>query len=348
MTREEREIMFPGIPHKLFHDHDWRHGVNRLGSIESAYVAEVSDGVVSYPIDVKINRLLLEGEFDLILSIGQVVPHEVVGMANYTKNIVIGVGGSDFIHRSHFLGAAYGMERIMGRSDTPVRRVIDHAAKSFLSHLPIVYCLNVMQKAADGKLHMRGLYVGDDEACFLQAAELSRQLNFDVLPQPIQRCVVYLDPHEYRTTWLGNKAIYRTRMAMADGGELLILAPGIKRFGEDDEIDRLIRAYGYHGTQHTLRSVEEHADLAANLSAAAHLIHGSSEGRFNINYAAGGLRPEEVKGVGYTYADLGAALSRYRPEQLNDGWNRDEEGDFFFISNPALGLWAWEGHLNES
>jgi hypothetical protein len=83
------------------------------------------------------------------------------------------------------------------------------------------------------------------------------------------------------STWLGNKAVYRTRMAMADGGELIILAPGVKEFGEDHEIDRLIRKYGYRGTPATLAAVKANEELRNNLSAAAHLIHGSSEGRFN-------------------------------------------------------------------
>jgi nickel-dependent lactate racemase len=345
MTREEREIMFPGIPHSLFRNHNWRTDIIHMGMIEGDYVAHVCGGVVSYDIDVEINRLLLEGEFDLILSIGQVVPHEVVGMANYTKNIVIGVGGSNFIHRSHFLGAAYGMERIMGRSDTPVRKVIDKAAQTFLADLPIVYCLNVMEKDANGNMHMRGLYIGDDAACFEQAAELSREVNFNVLPDAIERCVVYLDPNEYRTTWLGNKAIYRTRMAMADDGELLILAPGVKRFGEDKQIDDLIRTFGYKGTPHTLQAVNTNPELHNNLSAAAHLIHGSSEDRFRITYATKSLSSKEIEAVGYKHTALDKALSHYAPEVLKDGWNEDTEGEFFFISNPALGLWASKGHL---
>ena len=83
---------------------------------------------------------------------------------------------------------------------------------------------------------------------FLRAAELSLKVNFEIVEEPIEKAVVYLDPHEFHSTWLGNKAVYRTRMALADGAELIILAPGVKEFGEDKTIDALIRKYGYHGT----------------------------------------------------------------------------------------------------
>jgi hypothetical protein len=86
---------------------------------------------------------------------------------------------------------------------------------------------------------MRGLYIGDDMETFTLGARLSQRVNLDLLDKPLQKVLVYLDPQEFKSTWLGNKAIYRTRMAMADGGELIILAPGLKEFGEDAEIDRL-------------------------------------------------------------------------------------------------------------
>ncbi|MDD4622421.1 MAG: D-mannonate epimerase, partial [Kiritimatiellae bacterium] len=156
-----------------------------------------------------------------------------------------------------------------------------------------------------------------------------------------KKCVVYLDPAEFKSTWLGNKAVYRTRMAMADGGELLILAPGVKEFGEDAQIDALIRKYGYFGTPKTLEAVKANADLQENLGAAAHLIHGSSEGRFGITYAPGHLTREEIEGAGFKYADVKAMMARYNPEMLKDGINVMPDGEeIFYISNPAIGLWS--------
>jgi nickel-dependent lactate racemase len=286
-------------------------------------------------------NLIATGEHDLILSIGQVVPHEVVGMANYNKNIFVGTGGQEGINKSHFVGAAFGMERMMGRADTPVRRILNYASEHFAKHLPIVYVHTVVGRGENGKLVVRGLYVSDDASGFEKASALSLKVNFEMLTKPLKKVVVYLDPSEFKSTWLGNKAVYRTRMAMADGGELIILAPGLKEFGEDHEIDRLIRKYGYRGAPATLAASKKHPELQKNLSAAAHLIHGSSEGRFGITYCPGHLTQKEIEGVNFKYADLKTMTKRYNPKKLKDGWNTLPDGEkIFYISNPALGLWA--------
>jgi nickel-dependent lactate racemase len=341
MTAEEIATMFPGVPAELFRTHDWRGGLTRLGEVPAEFVAEVSAERVSYPIHCEVDRLLVEGHWDRILSVGQLVPHEVIGIANQNKNIFVGTGGQDTINKTHFLGAAYGMERIMGRAKSPVRDVLNYMSDHFAAHLPITYVLTVRAKDASGRLVTRGLYAGDDAACYQRGALLCRRVNLDLLDGPLRKAVVYLDPAEFKTTWLGNKAIYRTRMAMADAGELLILAPGVRQFGEDPEIDRLIRKYGYHGTPHTLQLVEANADLAANLSAAAHLIHGSSEGRFRITYATSGLSQAEVEGAGFAWTDAAEAMRRYDPASLSDGPNTMPDGEeIFYVSNPALGLWG--------
>jgi len=343
MTEAQLRMMFGnGIPLARFKVHDWRNGVRQVGEVPGSLIHDWSGGLVDYSVRVEVDNLLFAG-YDLILSVGQIVPHEVVGMANYTKNIVVGVGGSDMINKSHFLGAAFGMERMMGRVDTPVRRLFNYATDNFLRELPIAFVLTVMQKNSAGDdMIMRGLYVGDDMETFTLGARLSQQVNLDLLDQPLKKVVVYLDPKEFTSTWLGNKAVYRTRMVMADGGELIVLAPGLREFGEDAEIDRLIRKFGYRGTPATLAAVKANGELLNNLSAAAHLIHGSSEGRFRITYCPGlQTPPEAIRSVGFEAVDLNAALKRYDPYKLKDGPNRLSDGEeVFFISNPALGLWA--------
>jgi nickel-dependent lactate racemase len=339
--------MFGDMPRELFRVHHWREDVVTLGEVPASLIREVSEGRLNYAYPVQVNRLLVEGPgdgagFDLILSIGQVVPHEVIGMANYNKNILVGTGGVESIDRSHYLGAVYGMERMMGRADTPVRRVLNYASERFLTGLPIVYVLTVVGRNAEGSLVVRGLFIGDDQECFLRASELAVKVNITILDREITKAVVYLDPHEFHSTWLGNKAIYRTRMALADDAELVVLASGVKEFGEDPAIDRLIRKYGYRGTPATLEAVRQNADLAGNLSAAAHLIHGSSEGRFRITYCPGALSREEIEGVGFGYADLPTTAARYNPSDLKDGWNTVGGEEIFFVSNPGLGLWATE------
>jgi nickel-dependent lactate racemase len=341
MTRDQLDRMFPTLPKSLVREHDWREGVVTIGEVPADFVSKVTEGIYTKPWPVQLNRLVWEGGHDLILSIGQVVPHEVVGMANYNKNIFVGTGGAAGINESHFIGAAYGMERMMGRADTPLRRILNYAQDQFCRRLPLVFVLTVIGPRPDGSLAVRGLFVGDDVDCFHKAAELSVKVNFTVLDEAPQSIVVYLDPEEFHSTWLGNKAVYRTRMAIADGGELIVLAPGVGTFGEDPEIDKLIRKYGYRTTPEIMRFVDTTDDLPQNLSAAAHLIHGSSEGRFRITYCPGKLSREEIQAVGYQYSDLAPMLVKYDPRQLKEGWNRMNDGRrIFFISNPALGLWA--------
>src|SRR5580698_9973072 len=350
MTDDEIATMYGATPRELFRVHDWRNDVVTLGDVPGEFLYEVSEGKVDYSWPAQVNKLLRDGGHDLILSIGQVVPHEVVGMANYNKNIFVGTGGSIGIHRSHFLGAVYGMERMMGRADTPVRRVLNYASDNFgKQNLPqIVYVQTVVGKNDAGKLVIRGLYIGDDVECFELAAALSLQVNFRMMDREIKKAVVFLDPHEFRSTWLGNKSVYRTRMALADNAELIVLAPGVHEFGEDAAIDVLIRKYGYCGTPKTLEYVKEDPALAGNLSAAAHLIHGSSEGRFTIRYCPGHLTQAEIESVHYEYGDLAKYMAKYRPETLKDGWNVVDGEEIFYISNPALGLWAYEGRFKDS
>jgi len=346
MTDAELNEMFGGIPKDLFRIHNWRNDVITTGIVPGDYISRITDGAVDYSWPAQLNRLVFKGGHDLILSVGQVVPHEVMGMANYNKNLFIGTGGHEGINKSHFIGAVYGMERIMGKADNPVRRLLIYASEHFITDLPVVYILTVIGRDDSGKLVIRGLYIGDDINVFLLASELSLKVNFTVFDKPLKKVVVYLDPSEFKSTWLGNKSIYRTRMAMADNGELIVLAPGLREFGEDKEVDRLIRKYGYHGTPYTLEATKKNKELQQNLGAAAHLIHGSSEGRFSVTYCPGLLSREEIESVGFKYHDLSEALKRYDPGRLKDGFNIMPDGEeIFFVSNPAVGLWSSKDRL---
>lgn len=324
MAGAEIERMYPGIPPDRFHAHDFRNRVRQVATIPASFVQEMSEGRMSAPIAVEVAEMLLQ-DWDCIVSIGQLVPHEVAGIANHAKNIYIGAGGSDMIHKSHYLGAVYGMERVMGRADNPVRAVLQYAARA--AGLRVHYLLKV---SGSGKL-----FAGPDDACFYEAAA---HVHIDLLERAPRRVVVSLDPQEYRSTWLGNKAIYRTRMAIADGGELIVLAPGVRCFGEDPTIDALIRRYGYRDSATVQRQVAENADLRANLSAAAHLIHGSSEGRFRITYCPGHLSRSEIEAVGYDWGDLAQMQARWG--HLREGWN---EEDTYFIAHPGQSLWSVAG-----
>lgn len=340
MKPEQLDHMFPGIPHELFRPHFWREDVVTLGTVSESYVREVTGGVYGKPWKAQVNRLLRDGGHDLIFSLGQVVPHEVIGMANYNKNIFVGTGGQEGINESHFLSAVYGIEQTLGRANTPLRQILNYAQDEFCNDMPLLYALTVIQQMPDGTLHTRGLFIGDDHQTFFDAAELAKQVNITHLDRAPKHVVAYLDPSEFKSTWLGNKAIYRSRLAIADGGRLTILGPAVEEFGEDPEIDRLIRKYGYRTKAEILELVEKHEELAANPSAAAHLVHGSHENRFEVVYAAGRLTKEEIESVNYSFGDLSQLLERYDVETLSDGWHQDDQGkEFYYLRNPALGLW---------
>ena len=244
------------------------------------------------------------------------------------------------INSSHCLGAFYGMERMMGRDHTPVRRIFDYAAERFLMDLPICYALTVTT-APGGEIQLHGLFIGAERSYFERAVALAQRKNMTFVDAPLKKVVVYLDASEFKSTWLGNKAIYRTRMAIANGGELIVLAPGIEMFGEDPENDRLIRKYGYCGRERVIELCETQKDLQENLSVAAHLIHGSSDGRFSITYCTKRTSREEIEGVCFHHMPYDEAAKKYDPAKLRDGFNTLPDGeDIYYIPNPALGLWA--------
>ena len=340
VTPAQAQQMFGDVPFERFLVHDWRHDTVKLGDIPGDFIASVTEGLWNEPVPVEINRRVTEGGYDLIISPGQVVPHEVIGMSNHAKNLFVGVGGSGMINASHMIGAVYGMERMMGRDHTPVRRLFDWGMEHFLADSPILFVLTVTT-APGGNIRTHGLFIGEGRSCLTAAVKLAQEKNIDFVPTGIKKCVVYLDPAEFRSTWLGNKAIYRTRMAVADGGELIILAPGVERFGEDAECDRLIRKYGYRGRLHTLEEFGNpgNADLRSNMSVAAHLIHGSSDGRFDVTYAVRNIPKDQIEAVGYRAADYDETAKKYNPAALRPGYNTVDGEEIYFIPNPALGLW---------
>ncbi len=340
VSSEQWSRMFGDIPYDCMLVHNWRSDVVKLGEIPADYLEEITENLWHSPVSVEINRRVMDPGYDLIISPGQVVPHEVIGMSNHAKNLFVGVGGSEMINTSHMVGAVYGMERMMGKDNTPVRKLFDYGMEHFLQDRPVLFVLTVTT-APGGSIRTHGLFLGEGRSCLTKAVKLAQEKNIDFVPHGLKKCVVYLDPTEFKSTWLGNKAVYRTRLAMADGGELLVLAPGVERFGEDDQVDGLIRKYGYRGRLRTLEAFEkpENQDLRDNMGAAAHLIHGSSDGRFTVTYAVRSISREEIEGVGFESADYDEMAGIYDPEQLTYGFNTVNGEEIFFIPNPALGLW---------
>jgi nickel-dependent lactate racemase len=345
-TEEENRWMFGSIPNTKIEAHDWRNGVTRLGTIPSALVAETTGGVADWEIPVSLNSTLMANKWDLVVNIGHVVPHEVLGFANHNKNYFIGLGGHDTICASHIAAAVYGIENNLGCLIAPLRACYNWAEQHFLGYLPDVYVQIVMRRDEQNRLVPCGIYVGDDLETYLAAARRSRELNVAVFDTSVTKIVAVMQADEFRSMWVSNKAVYRTRMAIADGGDLLIIAPGLDRFGEQPEVDALIRKYGYTGTQHLFGLYKTKADMQAAPHGVAHLIHGSSEGRFTIRYAPGHLTRTEIEQVGYQYADFAEAQARYPPDKMLEGWNTMPSGEqVYYISTPSAGLWSTKAML---
>jgi len=340
-TPHENRRMFGSIPEERIHAHDWRDGCIPVGEVPAEFVEQASAGAADWAIPVVLNRMLMEEPWDLVINVGHVVPHEVLGFANHNKNYFVGLGGKDAICAAHMAAACCGIENNLGTLTTPVRACFDKAEDEYLADLPDLYVQIVMARNQQDELVHTGLYVGDDLETYLEAARQSRSQNITVFDEPIRKIVCVMQEDEFVSTWVANKAVYRTRMALADEGELIIIAPGLKRFGEQPDVDQLIRKYGYVGTPKVMEQYRDNADMQDLAHATAHLIHGSSEGRFSITYAPGQMSREEIEGVNFQYADLEETLAKYPPNRLKEGWNKlPDDQRIFFIPTPAAGLWA--------
>jgi nickel-dependent lactate racemase len=339
-TQSENQRMFGDIPERFFHVHDWKFSYTLLGEISEEFVKYVTNERADWSIPVEINRAVVEGHYDLIVNIGQTVPHEVLGFANHNKNYFIGLGGKSTICASHMMAAAYGIEDNLGQIVTPLRGCYIMAESDYLKNVPDVYVLVVKTYDSKGELHTTGMYIGDDIGTYMAAARYAREHTIHVFEKPLKKVVCMMDENEFKSTWVANKAIYRTRKVIADGGELLIIAPGVERFGEQKEVDHLIRKYGYKGMPNILNAYTSDAELHELSHEAAHLIHGSSEGRFKIIYAPGKLTRKEIEGVGFDYISLAEAIKNYKPESLKEGINKINGEEFYFIPSPSLGLWT--------
>ncbi|MCK5267299.1 MAG: DUF2088 domain-containing protein [Spirochaetes bacterium] len=328
-TKKENEKMYGEVPSDKIHIHDAFDGCVRLG--------DVFDND-NYKVPISVNRELIEGQWDFIISIGQVVPHEIFGFSGYNKNLLIGLGGSDTIASSHILSAFYGIENIMGRIDNPIREIFNLAEEKYLKDIPVVHILLVMGKGDDGKPVYKGVYAGTGLETYNKAVKESRRQNIYFLDRPEKKIVCYMP--DVQSTWIANKAVYRSRMAVADYGKIIVIARDIKRFGDHENIDSIIRTHGYCGMDKIKSIYAKDQSLEKYAHAFAHLIHGSSEGRFDVVYACENDWSLEFEKVNYQWIDYKEAVEKYRPHGRTEGRYTTEDGeDFYFIPQPAMGLW---------
>ncbi len=344
LSKENRIKNYGKIPEQVFKIHNWRDSVKNIGQISSEDIKELSNDVLDYTIDVDINQNLLNKEYDHIISIGQVYPHETAGFSNGVKNILYGLGGSDFINKTHFLSAVVGIDNIIGQTQNPIQNLFKYASDSFLKErVKIHYISYVISTNINAESFLQGLFFGDAEnysRIFSKASKLSYNNNINVISDPLKNILVFLDPQNYSSTWRGNEAIYRTRRALENNGNLVIIAPGLTNFIEDPTLDDLIRKFGYLGKEAILEKVNKSKLLQENLSLAAHLIQGSSENKFKITYCTKNLSENDFRTVNYNWMNLEGAIKYYQIKKLKRGLNILPDGnEIFYITNPSINLW---------
>lgn len=343
MTDEEiSEFFGDDIPKDRYIKHNWRETAVKLGEVPASYINEISNGKMNEPIEVEVHGSIVNGGYDLIISIGQVVPHELTGISNYSKNIFVGCGGYHMISKTHILGPLCDVEYMVGEINNPVRKIFDYAHENFLADIPLIFVMAVNTFSHD-MLEMQGLYIGDKREVFEAAAEDCMKHNVVCVDKPVKKVVAFLKENEFKSTWLGDKAVQRTRTIIEDGGEIVVLAPGVRQFGDDYETDLIMRKYGYV-SKDEIRAImndENNNDLRNNLAAAAQLMITTSNGRFTITYATRHLTREEVEGVKFSYLNYDEAVKKYNPDILKEGFNILEDGEeIYFIHDPELGFWS--------
>src|ERR1051325_634753 len=157
-TPDENRRMFGSIPNERIHAHDWRGGCVRVGEIGAEEVSKTCGGVADWPIPIVLNRMLMEEPWDLVINVGHVVPHEVLGFANHNKNYFIGLGGKDLICAAHMMAACCGIENNLGNLLTPLRACFNWAEEKFLGKLPDFYVQVVLARDERGKLVHTGVF----------------------------------------------------------------------------------------------------------------------------------------------------------------------------------------------
>jgi nickel-dependent lactate racemase len=256
-------------------DHHWDEPSEllTLGTLSRAEISSLTAGLMAEDVPVQLNARLAPGRYDLILVIGAVVPHEVAGFAGGAKYFFPGVAGPELTHLTHWLGALATIERVIGRVETPTRRVIEAAADRITT--PVIGFTSVSTRTGTG-LQTHALFTGGLRETVRQAAGISARVHVRHTGRSYPRVIAILDEH-YDEMWVGGKASYKLGAIVADGGELVIYAPHLK--GISTTHGRLIEKYGYAPLEQVREMVEGSDELRANLCVAAHLAHVSYAGR---------------------------------------------------------------------
>ncbi len=308
---DELETRYPGV--RIF-NHEWEKEETfvSLGEISADEIEELSNGLLRETVDVRINKLVLE--YDLVLILGPVFPHEVVGFSGGNKYFFPGVSGPEVINFTHWLGAVMTSYEIIGSGYTPVRAVIDRAA----SLIPTPSrCVALVVTGDD----LAGLYVGTPKEAWEAASQLSAQVHVRYLEHPVKR-VLSIMPPLYDDIWTAAKGMYKLEPVVAEGGEVVIYAPHI------DEISythgRVLDEIGYHVRDYFLKQWDRFKDYPAGVLAHSTHLRGIGEydviteterPRVSVTLATG-IPEERCRRLGLGYID---------PESIDvAAWAADE------------------------
>lgn len=298
-----------------FFNHEWANtdALTRIGTIPAEEIHELSGGLFSMEVAVTLNRRLLE--YDRVVIIGPVFPHEVVGCSGGNKYLFPGVSGPEVLNFFHWLGAVITNPMIIGNKQTPVRQVVDRAA----SMVPVEKsCFSLVVDGDD----LAGLFVGTPEEAWSQAADLSRERHIVRKARPFQT-VLSCAPLMYDELWVGGKCMYKLEPVVEDGGELIIYAPHIKEISSTH--GARILEIGYHCRDYFLKQWDRFKDYPWGVL--AHSTHVRGIGTFEDGIEQDRIRVTLATGIDRTTCEainLGYRdPASIRPEDFS---GREEEG----------------------
>lgn len=333
LTPEERAENYAGV---RFLNHEWDNpaALRQIGTLSREETNELSGGLFSMEVPVTVNARLFD--YDELLIIGPVFPHEVVGFSGGNKYLFPGVGGPEILNFFHWLGAVVTNPMIIGHKWTPVRKVVDRAAA--LLTIPKRCLCMVVEKG-----ELAGLFAGTPEQAWNEASELSRKLHITYKPKPFHT-ILSCAPAMYDELWVGGKCMYKLEPVLADGGELIIYAPHIHEISVVH--GKLIEEIGYHCRDYFLGQWDRFKDYPWGIIAHSTHVRGIGTCENGVEHCrarvtlATGIPREVCERINMGYRD---------PASINtaDYADREEEGILyvpkagemlFQLENPAS--WA--------
>ena len=316
ITIEERRKQYADV---TFHNHEWDNpdAMRNLGTIPASTIKELSGGRFEMDVPVEINKTIYD--FDQVMILGPVFPHEVVGFSGGNKYLFPGISGPEVLNFFHWLGAVVTNPMIIGSKWTPVRKVVDHAG-AMVDIEKTCFCMVVRPDKS-----LAGLFFGTPESAWDAASDLSAREHITYKERPFHT-IVSCAPTMYDDLWVGGKCMYKLEPILADGGELIIYAPHITEvsFSHGD----LMKQIGYHCSAYLLHHWEKFKDFPWGLLAHSGHVkgigavdeNGNEQSRVTVTLATG--IPEAMcKQINLGYVD-------HRTINIEDYADRENEGIF--------------------